>query len=228
MLWLVFLFGILGGLSIILISYSIAMILDYQGYLFQCTIGFSGVLFSLVTIETQFNPVNYSLWGMASVPAKYYPWILLIIAQFLMSGVSFIGHLSGILIGYAYAFGWLKWLVPSADFFIKIESSRLLVFFVKLSGYITHPSLGRLPTTMETRGTPSDNNDNPGILSRLRSNLSPAANASAYQPFSGVGHTLGSSIPLPNNNNIININNNTTLSPQKSPIQTKTPTEPRT
>jgi len=194
MIWMIFLFGILGGLSIVIISYLLTVnpLFFYPNFLFQCTIGFSGVLFSLVTIETHFNPTNYSLWGIVSVPARLYPWILLILAQFLMSGVSFIGHLSGIIIGYLYAYEFLKWLIPSAEFFIKTESSRLLGFFVKRDGYITHPSLGRLPTTMNERNT--NENNNTGFLSRLRNNFS---SSSSYQPFGGVGHTLGSSIASP-------------------------------
>ena len=33
------------------------------------------------------------------VPAQYYPWALLLLWQLLMPGVSFLGHLAGVLVG---------------------------------------------------------------------------------------------------------------------------------
>ena len=36
--------------------------------------------------------------ALPQVPAKYYPWALLIVWQLLMPGVSFLGHLSGVLV----------------------------------------------------------------------------------------------------------------------------------
>ena len=46
--------------------------------------------------------------------ARYYPWALLLFWQLLMPGVSFLGHLGGVLAGQAYAWGWLRWAVPSS------------------------------------------------------------------------------------------------------------------
>jgi hypothetical protein len=42
-----------------------------------------------------FDSSSQSLFGIFDVPAKIYPWILLILIQLLMPGASFIGHLSG-------------------------------------------------------------------------------------------------------------------------------------
>jgi hypothetical protein len=41
-----------------------------------------------------------SVFGFFSVPAKLYPWVLLVLLQLLMPGISFLGHLGGILSGY--------------------------------------------------------------------------------------------------------------------------------
>ena len=43
-----------------------------------------------------------SLFGMISVPTKYYPWAMLIAMQIMMPSVSFMGHLSGLLLGIAF------------------------------------------------------------------------------------------------------------------------------
>lgn len=50
---------------------------------------------------------------MFTVPAKWYPWALLFFWQLLMPGVSFLGHLGGVLAGQAYVWGWLRWLTLS-------------------------------------------------------------------------------------------------------------------
>lgn len=42
-----------------------------------------------------------SIFGLFTVPPRVYPWALLLVFQLLMPGVSFLGHLSGILAGYA-------------------------------------------------------------------------------------------------------------------------------
>jgi len=44
---------------------------------------------------------NTSLYGLIQVPTKIYPWVLLIILQIILPNVSLLGHLSGMLIGYA-------------------------------------------------------------------------------------------------------------------------------
>lgn len=46
-----------------------------------------------------------------------YPWALLVFWQLLMPGVSFWGHLGGLIAGEAYVRGWLKALVPSQRIF---------------------------------------------------------------------------------------------------------------
>jgi hypothetical protein len=46
-----------------------------------------------------------------------YPWALLVFWQLLMPGVSFWGHLGGLIAGEAYVRGWLKALVPNQRIF---------------------------------------------------------------------------------------------------------------
>ncbi|KAG6526233.1 hypothetical protein ZIOFF_016215 [Zingiber officinale] len=68
----------------------------------ECAIGFSGILFAMIVIETSLSGVqSRSVFGLFNVPAKWYAWILLILFQFLASNVSFLGHLCGILSGFA-------------------------------------------------------------------------------------------------------------------------------
>lgn len=65
----------------------------------QCSLGFSGIIFGLIVINTKISEISeYSFFGLFSIPAKYYPYILLIVWQLLFPSISFLGHLSGILV----------------------------------------------------------------------------------------------------------------------------------
>ncbi|KZV28403.1 RHOMBOID-like protein 15, partial [Dorcoceras hygrometricum] len=93
----------------------------------ECAIGFSGILFSMIVIETSLSGVqSRSVFGLFNVPAKWYVWILLVVFQLLMTNVSLLGHLCGILSGYAYNFGLFNILIPGTSFYAGIESSPWL------------------------------------------------------------------------------------------------------
>ena len=49
--------------------------------------------------------------------SQVYPWALLVFWQLLMPGVSFWGHLGGLMAGEAYVRGWLKALMPGQSLF---------------------------------------------------------------------------------------------------------------
>ncbi|KAK4757394.1 hypothetical protein SAY87_018695 [Trapa incisa] len=67
-----------------------------------------------------------SVFGLFNVPAKWYPWILLIIFQVLMANVSLLGHLCGIFSGVGYNYGLFSILIPGTSFYTTIEGSPLL------------------------------------------------------------------------------------------------------
>lgn len=92
----------------ILFSGMIYMLLEYIGFwitgspgvLATACVGYSGILFSYAIIETYHSNVEQrSVFGFVNVPAKLYPWVLLVLLSLLMPGISFLGHLSGILFG---------------------------------------------------------------------------------------------------------------------------------
>ncbi|KAL3625122.1 Rhomboid-like protein 15 [Castilleja foliolosa] len=116
----------------------------------QCSIGFSGILFSMIVIETSLSGVqSRSFFGLFNVPAKWYVCILLGVFQLLMTNVSFLGHLCGILSGYAYTFGLFNVLIPGTSFYSSIESSTWMSACVRRPKFImctgTNPS-GHIPT----------------------------------------------------------------------------------
>ena len=57
---------------------------------------------------------------MFNVPARIYPFVLLILLQVLIPGISFLGHLSGILIGVLISTGSFNILLPSQELLQKI------------------------------------------------------------------------------------------------------------
>ncbi|WOL08921.1 rhomboid-like protein 15 isoform X1 [Canna indica] len=165
----------------------------------ECAIGFSGIIFSMIVIETSLSGVqSRSVFGLFNVPAKWYAWILLILFQLLASNVSLLGHLCGILSGFAYTYGFFNYLLPGPSFYSAIESSSALSLcvrrprFILCTGGTTH---GQLPTYTNTNimqdGLSSGN------LWRNISSWMPQRGAPSAQPaqdtrFPGRGRALGS------------------------------------
>ena len=94
---LVILIATLSGIIYIILD----LIAVYAGFNSYCAVGFSGVLFALVVLETKLEPQqNRSIFGFFTVPSNVYPWALLVLLQIMLPGISFLGHLSGILVGF--------------------------------------------------------------------------------------------------------------------------------
>jgi len=75
----------------------------------ECAIGFSGVIFGLIVVDTHLVAVRErSIFGFFTVPSQWYPLSLLIFIQLLAPNVSFLGHLSGLLVGLTYVRGYLN------------------------------------------------------------------------------------------------------------------------
>ncbi|KAL4560635.1 hypothetical protein LXL04_032788 [Taraxacum kok-saghyz] len=135
-------------------------IYSYYHFMNECAIGFSGVLFSMIVIETSLSGVQFrSVFGLFNVPAKLYPWILLVAFQLLMTNISLLGHLCGILSGFAYTYGLFNFLIPGSSFYSGIESSHWLSSCVRRPKYIMctggDPS-GYIPTYTNRNTTSSE------------------------------------------------------------------------
>ncbi|XP_047957139.1 rhomboid-like protein 15 isoform X1 [Salvia hispanica] len=171
----------------------------YPALMHQCSIGFSGILFSMIVIETSLSGVqSRSFFGLFNVPAKWYVWILLVVFQLLMANVSLLGHLCGILSGYAYTFGFFDVLIPGGSFYSSIEESSLLSACVRRPKFILSTGSnvsGHIPTYTSQNTTAS------GLLSgNMWRNLSSwmpqrensVETAQGSDRFPGRGRTLGS------------------------------------
>ncbi|GAV86125.1 UBA domain-containing protein/Rhomboid domain-containing protein [Cephalotus follicularis] len=122
----------------------------YQYFMNECAIGFSGILFSMIVIETSLSGVEYrSVFGLFNVPSMWYAWILLVLFQLLMPNVSLLGHLCGIISGFAYTYGLFNLLMPGTSFYSAIEGFSWLSSCVRRPKFILctggNPS-GHIPT----------------------------------------------------------------------------------
>ncbi|XP_076951140.1 rhomboid-like protein 14, mitochondrial [Bidens hawaiensis] len=96
--------AVLVGLSqgITLLLAKSLLVFDYErAYYNEYAVGFSGVLFAMKVVLNSQSDSYTSVHGIM-VPAKHAAWAELIIIQLLVPGVSFLGHLGGILAGIVY------------------------------------------------------------------------------------------------------------------------------
>ncbi|XP_021721287.1 rhomboid-like protein 15 [Chenopodium quinoa] len=172
----------------------------YSFLMNECAIGFSGILFSMIVIESSLSGVHSrSVFGLFNVPAKWYPWILLLVFQLLLTNISLLGHLSGILSGFAYTYGLFNLVIPGTSFFSGIENSTWLSACVRRPKFILctggNPS-GHIPTYTNPNST-SSGSATTNLWSHL-SSLMPQRDTSSQSTdstqdtrFPGRGRTLG-------------------------------------
>lgn len=133
-------FGIAANLVYVGIAYMMAFGGDGSLVVSQA-LGFSGVLFVLIVIDVDLSGGDQrSIFGLFAVPAWLYPWVMLVFMSMLMPNVSFIGHFSGIVVGYMYKWHLLSWLAPSARTFSRIES-RICSCCTTTGGYVRADSV---------------------------------------------------------------------------------------
>lgn len=116
-------FTIAVGTLYVAIAWLLSIAVD-GSYLYSSAVGFSGVLFAMAVDEASLSPATTrSLFGLFSVPTKLYPWVLMLVLQLVLPNVSFLGHLSGVLVGFAHTWGAFSWAIPSLVTLRKVESS---------------------------------------------------------------------------------------------------------
>ncbi|XWS24647.1 hypothetical protein CRYUN_Cryun27aG0000300 [Craigia yunnanensis] len=95
------LLGMSQGITLLLAK-SLLLFFDYErAYYSEYAVGFSGVLFAMkVVLNSQSE--NYTNVHGLIVPARHSAWAELILIQMFVPGVSFLGHLGGVLAGILY------------------------------------------------------------------------------------------------------------------------------
>lgn len=144
--------------ALVLFGYKTAYYDDYS-------VGFSGVLFAMkVVLYSQSDSYAY-VHGLM-VPARYAAWAELILIQMLVPGVSFLGHLGGILAGIAYLYLTASHSAANNPFTKLIRGvTRLLGWPLRFVNAMSWPSPS--PARFFGRGTPrrSLTGSTPGVWS---------------------------------------------------------------
>lgn len=86
--------------------YALDLTLSQSLFINTITIGFSGILFGLLSIESIrggiSNATKVSLYGIVNVPKWTVPWCLVALMYILIPTSSLLGHISGIVAGYIF------------------------------------------------------------------------------------------------------------------------------
>nr|DBA26070.1 TPA: hypothetical protein GDO54_010371 [Pyxicephalus adspersus] len=109
-------FSQLIGVVYVLVQLLLAECINDPSYNMQCAVGFSGVLFALKVLNNHYHPGGSTYVFGFQVPNKYACWAELVAIHILSPGTSFVGHLSGILVGLLYTHGPLEWILKSAGY----------------------------------------------------------------------------------------------------------------
>ena len=124
-------------------SWLLYVIFGYEKMMYQHSLGFSGVIFQLSVLEAGLSPNRTrSVFGVFQVSSKMYPWALLVVLQFVMPHISFLGHLSGILLGTLQLHGALDVIFPSDEYLKNLETWPALETITAKSGFIKIPETG--------------------------------------------------------------------------------------
>lgn len=106
---------------------------------YQCAIGFSGVVFGLIVVDNNLTGATQrSIFGLFYVPAPLYPWTLLVIWQLIMPGVSFLGHLCGVLVSHGC---WFASAIMHRVFAVFFPAAHRFVAANSMSGWSNAISL---------------------------------------------------------------------------------------
>ena len=131
-------FAHVGALIHVLAAGFLWFTLGYYSSLMSCSIGMSGIVFSLIVCETNVNDVGRrSVFGLFEVSSAWYPIALLMTIQLIMPGISFLGHASGIVAGYLYVKGYLNLILLSSEQATAIERSALLAPLTRMESFVS-------------------------------------------------------------------------------------------
>ncbi|KAJ3426963.1 rhomboid-like protein [Anaeramoeba flamelloides] len=188
MFFLTLIFIVFDGIVGYLLSYGCATILNWDAPYENCLVGFSGVIFGMVVIETKLSKQKTrSIFGFVTVPNKYYPWILLIVLQLLLQSVSFVGHLSGLLVGYLYTFGKFNCLFLSPKNLQRVESKMEKIS--NSNNFIR----GGTATLFQDNAIPDTTDNQPNNVVKRTMKLAPRQSTQKNpKKFAGSGNKLGS------------------------------------
>lgn len=151
-LWSVLLTGVL----YVSIAVAAQVLLAHDDLMYSHSLGFSGIMFHLLVLESNMTPnAQRSVFGFANVPSQAYPVVMLVVMQFIMPNISFVGHLCGILVGMLHLYGVLDLVLLKESFLQEMEQWRILRSLTTKDNFVPTPtnnsssdSLRRDPRTL--------------------------------------------------------------------------------
>lgn len=124
-MYMVAVFSVATGLLYLALSYVLAEVLDQLSMVQSCAVGFSGVIFALKVVTTHIQPNSMTMvMGMFPVPTRLACWAELVLISVIFPNVSFVGHLSGILVGLAFVWGPLKNVMDTPLYMVDFVTGR--------------------------------------------------------------------------------------------------------
>ncbi|XP_029964472.1 rhomboid-related protein 4 [Salarias fasciatus] len=124
LLYLLSVFSLLTGLVYLLLEALLTELTQDQSYSMSCAVGFSGVLFALKVLNNHYHPGGITYAMGIPVPSRYASWVELVLIHLTSPGTSFVGHLSGILVGLLYTSGPLKGVMEKCAEFVSWNGSN--------------------------------------------------------------------------------------------------------
>jgi len=104
------------------------------------SVGYSGVIFHLSVLECNLESQSRNVFGLFQVPSYLYPWVLLVVLQFVMPNLSFAGHLSGIVAGTLQLYGMLNWLLPKESALRELDGKSWLRWLSSWPSFVSTTS----------------------------------------------------------------------------------------
>ncbi|XP_051874764.1 rhomboid-related protein 4 isoform X2 [Pristis pectinata] len=118
-------FSVMTGIIYLVLEMVLAELMHDPSYKMQCAVGFSSVLFALKVVNGYYNPGGFTYVMGIPVWEQYACWAELVAIHLIAPGSSFVGHLSGIIVGLLYIKGPLKKLMQAcADIVSSSNYSR--------------------------------------------------------------------------------------------------------
>ncbi|GAB1597285.1 rhomboid-related protein 4-like [Argonauta hians] len=90
------------GVLLVALNMLMASLTNDMSYEHTCAVGFSAVIFAIKVVLNYQNPQEQHSYAGFMIPFQYIHWLEVVMIQLMVPQASFIGHLSGILVGIIY------------------------------------------------------------------------------------------------------------------------------
>ncbi|KAG9306419.1 hypothetical protein G9A89_018302 [Geosiphon pyriformis] len=99
--------------------------------------GLSTWMFGVVVWESrELAGRERDIFDLIRVPAHFYPLVLLLLMEIFFPRQWFAGHVCGLIAGSLYSFGYLSRLLPSSEFFARLETKSTIHSISKIRGFV--------------------------------------------------------------------------------------------